>query len=98
MDAITPAIKDFFDRYARSRSIQDIDLIAAQYLVDSKCRKELITLPNQRLQPTARLSSCERSQERVAPRLKGRVMRTSAAKGSKDTHACIRARTSRHGR
>lgn len=31
MNTITPAIKDFFDRYARSRSVQDIDLIAAQY-------------------------------------------------------------------
>ena len=31
MSTITPAIKDFFDRYARSRSVQDIDLIAAQY-------------------------------------------------------------------
>jgi hypothetical protein len=31
MNTITPAIKDFFDQYARSRSVQDIDLIAAQY-------------------------------------------------------------------
>jgi len=31
MNTITPAIKDFFDRYARSRSVQDIDLIATQY-------------------------------------------------------------------
>jgi hypothetical protein len=32
MNTATPAIKDFFDQYARSRSVQDIDLIAAQYL------------------------------------------------------------------
>jgi len=31
MSTITLAIKDFFDQYARSRSVQDIDLIAAQY-------------------------------------------------------------------
>jgi hypothetical protein len=31
MNTITPAIKDFFDRYARSRSAQDIDTIASQY-------------------------------------------------------------------
>ena len=31
MNTITLAIKDFFDHYARSRSVQDIDLIAAQY-------------------------------------------------------------------
>jgi hypothetical protein len=31
MTTITPAIKEFFDRYARSRSVQDIDLIASQY-------------------------------------------------------------------
>ena len=31
MKAITPVIREFFDRYARSRSVQDIDLIAAQY-------------------------------------------------------------------
>src|SRR6185295_13618796 len=32
MSTITPVIKEFFERYARSRSVQDIDLIAAQYL------------------------------------------------------------------
>ena len=31
MTTITPAIKEFFDRYASSRSNQDIDLIASQY-------------------------------------------------------------------
>ena len=31
MNTVTPLIKDFFDRYARSRSVQDIDLIASQY-------------------------------------------------------------------
>ena len=31
LNTITPLIKDFFDRYARSRSVQDIDLIASQY-------------------------------------------------------------------
>ena len=31
MNTITPVIKEFFDRYARSRSVQDIDLIASQY-------------------------------------------------------------------
>ena len=32
MSTVTPAIKDFFDQYARGRSVQDIDLIGAQYL------------------------------------------------------------------
>ena len=32
MNTVTPAIKDFFDQYATGRSVQDIDLIAAQYL------------------------------------------------------------------
>jgi hypothetical protein len=31
MNTITPAIKDFFDRYAGSRTAQDIDVIASQY-------------------------------------------------------------------
>ena len=31
MNSITPVIKEFFDRYATSRSAQDIDLIASQY-------------------------------------------------------------------
>jgi hypothetical protein len=31
MNTVTPLIKEFFDRYARSRSVQDIDLIASQY-------------------------------------------------------------------
>ncbi len=31
MSAITPAIREFFDQYAQSRSTLDIDLIASQY-------------------------------------------------------------------
>jgi len=31
MNSVTPAIKEFFDLYARSRSAQDIDLIVSQY-------------------------------------------------------------------
>jgi hypothetical protein len=31
MNTITPAIRDFFDRYAGSRTAQDIDAIASQY-------------------------------------------------------------------
>lgn len=31
MNTITPAIKDFFDRYAQGRTAQDIDVIASQY-------------------------------------------------------------------
>lgn len=31
MNNATPAVQEFFDRYARSRSARDIDLIASQY-------------------------------------------------------------------
>jgi hypothetical protein len=31
MSAITPAVQEFFDQYAQSRSALDIDLIASQY-------------------------------------------------------------------
>jgi hypothetical protein len=31
MNTISPVIKEFFDQYARSRSVQDIDLILSQY-------------------------------------------------------------------
>ena len=31
MSATTPAIQEFFDQYAQSRSVLDIDLIASQY-------------------------------------------------------------------
>jgi len=31
MSASTPAVREFFDRYAQSRSALDIDLIASQY-------------------------------------------------------------------
>ena len=31
MNTVTPLIREFFDRYARSRSVQDINLIASQY-------------------------------------------------------------------
>lgn len=31
MSSTAPFLQDFFDRYARSRSAQDIDLIASQY-------------------------------------------------------------------
>jgi hypothetical protein len=31
MNTVTPVIKGFFDRYAKSRSAQNIDLIASQY-------------------------------------------------------------------
>ena len=31
MNTISPATKEFFDQYARSRSLQDIDLILSQY-------------------------------------------------------------------
>jgi hypothetical protein len=32
MNTITPVVQEFFNRYARSRSVLDIDLIASQYL------------------------------------------------------------------